>query len=143
MTYVGPATHQNDDQYMGKVDYNLGRQQISGRYFDTRFKQPPAMFTDNILAADSGGSQVHIRNVAVNHTFTARPTLLFNTWFGWNSQVGGTIPSALFGWPDIGVKIAQPEGEPPESYLSIGGAFTARRTGKASSTAATTPSAKT
>ena len=71
---------------MGKVDYNFGKQQISGRYFDTRFKQPPAIFTDNILAADSGGSQVHIHNVAVNHTFTARPTLLFNTWFGWNTR---------------------------------------------------------
>jgi outer membrane receptor protein involved in Fe transport len=76
------------------------------------------------LAADSNGNTVHIRNVAVNHTFTARPTLLFNTWFGWNSQTGGAIPAALFGWPDIGVNIAQPAGEPPESYLSIGGAFT-------------------
>jgi hypothetical protein len=40
---------------------------------------------------------------------------------------GRYIPPALFGWPDIGVKIAQPEGVPPESYLSIGGAFTANQ----------------
>ncbi|HWB98352.1 MAG TPA: TonB-dependent receptor, partial [Bryobacteraceae bacterium] len=125
LTYTGPPVRQSDNQYMGKVDYNWGRQQISGRYLDTKFSQDPALFTDNILQADSSGNQVHIRNVAVNDTFTARPNLLFNTWFGWNSQTGGAIPAARFGWPDIGVNIVQPDGEPPESYLSIGNAFTA------------------
>ena len=125
LTYVGPPAKQNDDQYMGKVDYNLGKNQISGRYFDTQFTQNPTPFTNNILQADSNGNTVHIRNAALNHTFTARPSLLFNTWFGWNSQTGGAVPAALFGWNDLGVKIAVPAGEPPESYLSIGGAFTA------------------
>lgn len=125
LTFVGPAVKQDDDQYMGKADLNLGRQQISARYFDTEFTQEPSAFTHNILQADSNGNAVHIRNAAVNHTFTARPTLLFNTWFGWNSQTGGAVSSATFGWGDLGVQIASPAGEPPEIYLSIGGAFTA------------------
>jgi hypothetical protein len=125
LTYAGPPTKPTDNQYMGKVDYNLERQQISVRYFDTLFKQTPSIFTDNILQADGGGNEVHIRNVAVNHTYTVRPTLLFNTWFGWNKQKGGSISGAKFGFPDMGVKIAQPEGLPKESYFEVGGAFTA------------------
>ena len=125
LTFVGPPVKQNDDQYMGKADFNLGRHQVSARYFDTQFTQNPTPFTNNLLQSDGGGNTVHIRNAALNDTLTLRPTLLFNTWFGWNSQTGGAVPSAIFGWNDLGVKIATPEGEPPESYLSIGGAFTA------------------
>ncbi len=125
LTYIGPATVQNDNQYLAKINYDLGKHRISGHYFDTHFTQTPFKVTNNILAADPNGADVHIRDVAANDTYIAKPTLLFNTWYGWNSQIGGTIPSAAFGWPDLGVKIAQPPGIPPESYISIGGAFTA------------------
>ncbi len=124
VNYPGPALTQNDNQYLTKIDYTLGRHQISGRYFDTKFIDVPFQFTTNLLQADSNGSHIHIRNVAANDTFTFRPNLLFNTQFSWNDQIGGTTPAAKYGWPDLGVNIVQPTGVPPESYLSIGGAFT-------------------
>ena len=124
VSYPGPALTQNDNQYLAKVDYTIGKHQISGRYFDTNFTDTPFQFTSNLLQADANGAHIHIHNVAANDTYTLRPTLLFNTQFSWNSQIGGTAPAAKFGWPDIGVNIAQPTGVPPESYLSIGGAFT-------------------
>lgn len=120
--YAGPAARPNDDQYMAKIDYNAGSQQISGRYFDTKYSRNPTIFKENLLQAN-GGEEVHIRNAAVNHTFTARPSLLFNTWFGWNTQKGGSLSGARFGFPDMGVKIAQPADQPKESYLVVGGAF--------------------
>lgn len=67
---------------------------------------------------------MHVRNVGVTHVFTATPALLFNTWFGLSDQNGASLPAARFGWPDIGVKITQPEDQPKESYFEVGGNFT-------------------
>src|SRR5262249_4282140 len=88
LTYSGPRQPQNDDQYLGKIDYLHGKHRLSGSFFRTYFNEPPdiADAKMNILAVDNGGNQVWIKNLALNHTFTATPNLLFNTWFGWDSQ---------------------------------------------------------
>lgn len=123
LTYAGPSIVQNDDQWMTKIDWIHGKSQLSGSYFWTRFNEPPDISAaqTNILAADGNGNRVKVQNLSLNHTYSFSPTLLFNTWFGWDSQTGGSLSGAPFGFPDAGVQIAAPT--PPEMSLDVGGFF--------------------
>ena len=123
LTFAGPAVVQNDDQWLTKLDWSHGKSQLSGSYFWTRFDEPPDINAakKNILAADGNGNRVKVRNLSLNHTYSYTPTLLFNTWFGWDAQTGGSLSGAPFGFPDAGINIAAPT--PPEMSLSVGGYF--------------------
>lgn len=122
LTYVGGATVQNDDQFTTKIDYNRGKNQFSGRYFFSNFKQPPVISKSNLLQDVGTGNHVRVQTASVNHTYALSPTLLFNTWVGYHRQVGGSLSAAPFSFPDAGVKIAAPT--PPELRVAVGGAFT-------------------
>ena len=123
LTFAGPAVVQNDNQWMTKIDWIHGKNQLSGSYFWTKFSEPPDIESakTNILAADGSGNQVKIQNLSLNETYSFSPTLMFNTWFGWDSQTGGSLSGAPFGFPDAGIQIAAPT--PPEMPLSVSGFF--------------------
>ena len=123
LTYAGPSVVQNDDQWMSKIDWIHGKNQLSGSYFWTKFNEPPdiAAAERNILAADGNGNRVKVQNLSLNHTYSFSPTLLINSWFGWDSQTGGSLSGAPFGFPDAGVQIAAPT--PPEMSVGVGGFF--------------------
>jgi hypothetical protein len=123
LTYSGPRQPQNDDQYLGKIDYLRGKHRISGSFFRTYFNEPAdvASAQIDILSADNGGNQVWIKNLAVNHTYSVTSNLLFNTWFGWDSQTGGSRSGAPFPFSAAGIKVAAPT--PPELVLSVSGFF--------------------
>src|SRR2546426_986226 len=121
LTYVGPRAVQNEDEFMTKIDYNRGKHQLSGRYFYTLFKQPPQIQKVNILALDSSGNHVRVQNFAINHSYSVSPTLLFNSWFGWNLQTGGSLSGAPFSFPDAGVMVASQT--PPELSMPVDGYF--------------------
>jgi Carboxypeptidase regulatory-like domain/TonB dependent receptor-like, beta-barrel len=122
LTFSLPASVQNENQFLAKVDYYRGKNQISGHYYNTNFDRPPVTDKNNLLADSSQGDKVRVQSIAVNHSYTASPTMLFNTWFGWEQQTGGSQSSAPFGFPDVGVKIAAPP--TPELPISVGGFFT-------------------
>jgi len=123
LTFAGASIVQNDDQYMVKLNYIHGNHQISGSWFWTRFSEPPDLASSkkNILAADGNGNRVTVKNLALNHTYALSPNVLFNTWFGWDSQTGGSLSGAPFGFPDAGIQIAAPT--PPEMSLGVSGFF--------------------
>jgi len=121
LTYVGPRAVQNEDEFMGKVDYNRGKNQLSGRYFYTLFDQPPQFNKINVLASDGSGNHVRVQNFSLNHSYSYSPALLFNTWFGWSLETGGSLSGATFGFPDAGMKVASQT--PPEIYMSVDGYF--------------------
>ena len=127
LTYLGPESRQNDDQWMGKIDYVRGKNQVSGRYFFSNFNEPPdiALAKQNILAMDSSGNRVRVQTLALNDTYSASPTLLFNTWFGWDSQTGGSLSGAPPGTSlaSAGSQVAQPPGAAMLDALSVGGFF--------------------
>ena len=81
----------------------------------------------NVLADPSSGNHVKVQSVALNHTFTASPTFLFNTTFGYNQQTGGSLSSAPFGFHDAGSQILGPQDSAikasPELSLSVSGGF--------------------
>ena len=123
LTFAGPSVVQNDDQWMIKSDWVHGNNQLSGSFFWTRFNEPPdiASANRNILAADNSGNYVQIKNLALNDTFSLSPRTLFNTWFGWDSQTGGSRSGAPYPFSSAGVNIAAPT--PPELVVSVGGFF--------------------
>jgi Carboxypeptidase regulatory-like domain/TonB dependent receptor len=121
LTYTGRSGDQNENQFMIKGDYNTGRNQLNGRYFFSDFDAPGTFSAENLLAASNDIHGVRVQNVAINHTFTARPTLLINTWFGWNQQRGGHFPNATFGFPDVGSTISAPSD--PQLAFSVDGYF--------------------
>jgi hypothetical protein len=123
LTYTGPSLVQNDDQYMVKLGWIHGNNQVNGSYFWTRFNEPPDIniAQQNIIAADGSGNYVKVQNLAINDTYSYSPSLLFNTWFGWTSQTGGSRSGAPFAFSAAGVQIAAPT--PPELVLSVGGFF--------------------
>jgi len=122
LTYSAANSIQTENQFMAKVDYTRQRHQLSGRYFFTDFDQAPEDATQNLLRAVGNGNAVRVQNMALNYTFTLSPKTLFNTWFGWNQQRGGSLSSAPYGFPDAGMKIAAPT--PPEMFFDVGGYFT-------------------
>jgi hypothetical protein len=92
VTFLGPASRPNDDQFMPKIDWVRGNHRVSGRYFYTKFNSPPdfSQVKQNLLAMDRNGNEVRIQTLALDHVYSASPTLLFQTWFGFDSQVGGS-----------------------------------------------------
>ena len=58
-----------------------------------------AIGKQNIIAADGNGNHVTVKNLALNDTYSFSPNVLFNTWFGWTSQTGGSLSGAPFGFP--------------------------------------------
>ncbi|HUS07885.1 MAG TPA: TonB-dependent receptor, partial [Bryobacteraceae bacterium] len=128
LTYLGTKSEQHDDQWMPKVDYTSGRNQLSFRYFYSKFNQPAVLPpADNVLAANGSGNEVRVQNTGLNHTFTFSPAVLLSSTFGWNQQVGGSRTSGPFGFPDAGVRISSAAKSAlkagPELSLSISGGF--------------------
>ncbi|HLJ17276.1 MAG TPA: TonB-dependent receptor [Bryobacteraceae bacterium] len=123
LTYSGANVVQNDDQYMIKPTWIQGKNQLTGSWFWTRFSEPPDVSsgTRNIIASDSSGNRVTIKNLALNDTYTFSPTLLFNTWVAWTSQTGGSLSGAPFSFPSAGVQIAAPT--PPELVVTVSNFF--------------------
>lgn len=123
LTFPGANIVQNDDQYLIKINWNAGKNQASGSWFWTRFDEPPdiAIGNQNLLAADGNGNQVTVKNLALNDTYSFSPRVLFNTWFSWTSQTGGSLSGAPFGFPAAGIQIAAPT--PPEMNVYVNGFF--------------------
>jgi outer membrane receptor protein involved in Fe transport len=127
LNFPGAPSAESENQFMGKVDYNLRKHQISGRYFFTDYDRPSVIPTDNLLAASNAGNAVRVQNVSINHNYILSPTLMINSTFGLNRQRGGSLSSAPFGFPDAGVNISSAKSSvleaPPELIVSVTGGF--------------------
>ncbi len=123
LNYLGAATDSNENQFLGKIDFYRGKNHLSGRYFYTKFTEPATpMVNNNILTLNANANQVRVQTVALNDSYTQSANLLFNTWFGWNQQVGGYIASAPFSANQLGVNIAPSPS--PQLYIAVNGYFT-------------------
>ena len=71
VTFPGTTVAQTENQFMTKVDYNLHKHQISGRYFFTDYNQPAVIPKDNVLAAASTGNSVLLQNLSPRYNLTA------------------------------------------------------------------------
>ncbi|HYO80000.1 MAG TPA: carboxypeptidase regulatory-like domain-containing protein, partial [Bryobacteraceae bacterium] len=86
LTFGGAQQASDDFQFMPKLDWYVSdKHQISGRYFFSDFNRPAVADSENVLRS-TGGNAVRVQNISLIHTYTASPSLLLNTTFGWNSQ---------------------------------------------------------
>ena len=123
LNYPGAAANTDDDQFLVKVDYLRGKHHVSGRYFFSNFSEPATPLSNDILALNANADRVRVQTISLNDDYAASPSLLLNTWFGWNQQNGGYIPSAPFSANALGVNIAPSPS--PQLDITIGGYFAA------------------
>lgn len=122
LTYAGPTLDQPEDQVMGRVDWTLGKNQVSGRYFFADWKDAPDVSAadQNLLAMDPNGNKERVQTLSVNDTYSVSPSTIFNTWFGFTHQTGGVTSGVNYDFPDAGVKMFLAPGvvDIPQLYLS-------------------------
>jgi hypothetical protein len=123
LNYLGAATNAAADQFLVKVDYFRGKHRVSGHYFFSNFSEPATPLGTDILALNANANRVRVQTISLNDDYTASPYLLLNTWFGWNQQNGGYIPSTPFSANALGVNIAPSPS--PQLDITIGGYFAA------------------
>jgi len=125
LSFLGPSAKQTDQQFMPKVDYIKGKHHLSGRYFYSKYTQTPdlAAGKSNVLASDGNGVAVTVHTVALNHTYSASPSLLFATWFSYANSHSQSFSGAPFTFQDAGVNIVAPPGPPTMEGIGVNGFF--------------------
>ena len=125
LTFLGPAANETDQQFMPKIDYVIGKHRLSGSYFYSKYSRPADMTAgkSNILAADGNGVEVTVQTVAISHTYSASPNLMFGTWFGYDRSDGESQSGAPFTFQDAGVNIVAPPGPPSMEGVGVPGFF--------------------
>ena len=116
---------QNTNEYLAKIDYNLGKHHLSGHYFQLNYTVPTILPpTSNILAGNLENPQnLGLKNISVVDIYTISSNTLLNSYFGWTSQTGVTLSAAPFNIAQAGANIAQPTNFKPTLNVIVGGDF--------------------
>ena len=109
-----------ENQAMGRVDYNLSKQRIYGRYLYSAYTHDPVVGSTNLIAARNGYSD-RDQSVSVSHTYNFSAALLNSFIFSFNRIHGTILSGAPFSFPSIGIPIAA--STPPEMALTVTGYF--------------------
>jgi len=129
ITFNGGPDIQDTDEYLAKIDFNTAKHHLSGHYFqmnytDPIFVPPPS----NLLQLRADAEHLVLKNISVVDIYTMSSSLLFSTYFGYNSVNGTTLSSAPFSMADAGVNIAVPQnrggGNAPVLNVTVSGDFT-------------------
>ena len=126
LTYNGAPSIQNTDEYLAKVDYNLGKHHLSGHYFQLKYSVPVILPpASNILEGNGEDPQNQgLKNVSVVDIYTISPRVLLNSYFGWTSKSGLTESPAPFNIQKAGANIPQPTNFPATLNVIVSGEFT-------------------
>ena len=106
----------SENQYMGRVDYNLTKHRLYARYFFTKLDNQPMSGKINLVASGPG-FKYSDQAVSLNYTFTPKPNLLNNVLFSYNRNDTKRVSAAPFGLNTIGVNIGQPS--VPEISIAV------------------------
>jgi|SRR5579871_277956 len=112
--------HDQENQFMGRVDYNLHNQRIYGRYFYSKYIRDAVVGKQNLLASYRGYTDLD-QSVSFSHTENFSPSLLNSFVFSYNRITGTIVSGAPFSFTDLGVDIASTT--PPELTISVNGYF--------------------
>lgn len=125
LVYNGSPSIQNTDEYLVKIDANLGKHHLSGHYFQLKYVVPTILPpSSNILAANTTNPQnLGLKNVSVVDIYTITPKTLLNSYFGYTSQAGTTGSAAPFNIAQAGSQIAIPTNFPATLNVEVGGDF--------------------
>ncbi|MBW4039750.1 MAG: TonB-dependent receptor [Acidobacteria bacterium] len=125
LLYNGSPSIEDTDEYLVKLDYNLGKHHFSGHYFQLNYKVPVILPpSSNILAANTTDPQnLGLKNVSVVDIYSITSKTLLNSYFGWTSQTGETTSAAPFNIAQAGSNIAIPTNYPATLNVEVGGDF--------------------
>lgn len=126
LNFNGGPDIQTTDEYLAKVDFNIGKHHLSGHYFQMNYTDPVFIPpSTNLLQLRGDAEHLVLKNISVVDIYTISPTLLLSSYFGYNSENGSTLSSAPFSAADAGVNIAVPQnlggGIGPVLNVTIGG----------------------
>jgi hypothetical protein len=107
---------QNENQFMGRGDYNLTKHRIYGRYFYSHYTQAVNPAGQNLISARSGLDFLD-QNASVSDTYTISPHLFNSALFAYNRYHTSVISSAPFSAADLGIPIAVTN--PSELVVSV------------------------
>lgn len=111
---------EDENQGMGRIDYNTEKHRFYGRYFFSRYEVMGIVDPSNLLALTSG-PDFENQNVSVSHTYTIKPNLMNNAIFSFNRNRFTALGAAPFSTPSLGINIATPD--LPELNFSVAGYF--------------------
>jgi hypothetical protein len=125
LSYNAAPTVQNTDEYLAKLDYDIGKHHLSGHYFQMHYNVPTILPpASNVLAGNTEAPQdLALKNVSIVDIYTISDKMLLSSYFGYTSQNGETLSAAPFNMADAGVKIAQPTNFKPPLNFYVGGEF--------------------
>jgi hypothetical protein len=125
LDYNGSPSIENTDEYLAKIDANLGKHHLSFHYFQLKYVVPTILPpTSNILAGNTTDPQnLGLKNISVVDIYTITPNTLLNSYFGYTSQTGTTGSAAPFNIAQAGSQIAVPTNFPATLNVEVGGDF--------------------
>ena len=120
ITFAQPlAEHEN--QFMGRMDYNLTKHRLYGRYFYARYPRDAYSGGGNLVAS-RGGFEFFDQSASVGHTFSVSPNVVNNFIASWNYNDGNARSGSPFSLQSLGLPIAGQT--PPEIRIEVTGFFT-------------------
>jgi hypothetical protein len=121
VTYYSLPDNEHENQFLAKVDYDLDKNRLYGRYFYARYGKDATLGNENILAAGRGFDLFN-QGGAISDTYTFTPRLLNNFIFSYNRNDSTVTSGAPFSFTDLGIPVASTT--PPELTLAVTGYFT-------------------
>src|ERR1035437_2197749 len=86
LNYDGVPSVANTNEYLGKVDYNIGKHHLSGHYLQIDYTVPlvsAASADQNLLKTNTNNPQnLSVKNVSVVDIYPISNSFLFNSYFG-------------------------------------------------------------
>ena len=107
LTYFGYLANNPDDQWIGRVDYNIsGKQQFYGRYFIYDYLAQSLFDGKNALTTGSPGNQDRSETMTIGDTYTFSPTAINSFHATFDRRRDNRASAAnLFSPKDLGVNM--------------------------------------
>lgn len=108
VTY-GIPNPSNEDQYIGRVDWNVSdNQTLFGRYYFTHYNAP-AFFNNNLLLTAQPGLDDQVQSATIGDTYSITPTLINSLHVsGTRSSVDRGPNSKMINPNDVGIQTYAP-----------------------------------
>ncbi len=129
LNFNGGPDAQNTDEYLAKVDFNIGKHHLSAHYFQMDYTNPIFVPpSSNLLQLRGDAEDLVLKNISIVDIYTISHTFLLSSYFGYNSENGTTLSSAPFSMADAGANMAVPQnrgaGNAAVLNVTVGGDFT-------------------
>jgi Carboxypeptidase regulatory-like domain/TonB dependent receptor len=120
VVYYAQPDNEHETQAMGRVDYDLSKHRIYGKYFYSHYSRDAVSGAQDIVTAKSG-LDLADQSVSASDTYTITPTLLNNFVFSYTRYFATVVSAAPFTIASLGIPIASTT--PPEISIAVTGYF--------------------